>query len=130
MEHEVHQREAAGILHMLHAEERASMELALLGFGPGRHQVTRIIKGKRRQAAYEVARHDGKSTRAGCWVLDDVFERGLHHPNHTLNEWPWGEVLARSTLFLIGILLEKPFVEIAEAFLPCAVPVELIDLGH
>src|SRR4029453_2270881 len=114
---------------MLHAKERAGMELALLGLGPGWHQIARVIGGKRRKAAYEVTRHDRKAARARRRVLDNVFERGLHHPNHALDEWAWGEVLARSTLLLVGVLFEKPFVEIAETLLPCAVPVELVDLG-
>ena len=32
--------------------------------------------------------------------------------------------------FLVGVFLQNPFVEIAQALLPRAVPVELIDLGH
>jgi hypothetical protein len=40
------------------------------------------------------------------------------------------EVLPRARLHLAGVLLQQPFVEVAEALFAGAVPVELVDLAH
>lgn len=51
----------------------------------------------------------------------------LHQTNHAINQRPWREVLSCTRLFLGRIFLQKTFVQIAEAFLACREPVELID---
>ena len=73
---------------------------------------------------------DEKAAGAGRRVLDDVVERRPHHRHHAVDQRPRREVLAGAGFLLVGVLLQQPFVEIAEPLLPRAVPVELVDLGH
>ena len=73
---------------------------------------------------------DEEAAGTGRRVLDDVVECRLHHRDHAVDQRSWREVLAGAGFLLVGVLLQQPFVEIAEPFLPCAVPVELVDLGH
>ncbi len=54
----------------------------------------------------------------------------LHHRDHAVDQRARREVLAGAGLLLVGVLLQQALVEIAQAFLPGAVPVELVDLGR
>ena len=121
VQHQVHQRQPVGVLHVLHTVEGVAPILALLRLGPGIRVtvLTQVAVGGDEEAA-----------GTGRRVLDDVVECRLHHRHHAVDQRPWREVLAGAGLLLVGVLLQQPFVEIAEPLLPCAVPVELVDLGH
>ena len=121
VQHQVHQRQPVGVLHVLHAVERIAPIHALLRLGPG--------VGVAVLADVAVG-GDEKAPGAGSGVLDDVVEPRPHHRHHAVDQRPGREVLAGAGLLLVGVLLQQPFVEIAESFLPRAVPVELVDLAH
>ena len=120
MQHQVHQREAVRILHVLHAVEGVAAIFTLLRFRPriGVTVFTDVAIGG-----------DEKAAGAGGRVLDDVFQRRLHHRHHAVDQRTRREVLAGAGFLLVGVLLQQAFVQIAQPLLPCAVPVEFVDLG-
>ncbi len=121
MENHVHQRQAVGILHMLHSVERAARVLPLFALGP-------LVRS--RVLADKAVGGDQEATGAGGGILDHIAERRLHHRHHAVDQRPRREVLAGPRLLLVGVLLQKAFVQIAEPLLPRRVPVELVDLAH
>ena len=120
MEHEVHEGEAVGILHMLHAVKGVGLILLLLGLG----EAVEVVVG-----AQVVVRGDEEAAGAGGGVLDDIGQLGLHHGDHAVDERARGEVLAGTGFLFVGVLFEQPFIHVAQAFLLGGIPVELVDLG-
>lgn len=54
---------------------------------------------------------------------------GLHQSGHHINEDTGGKILARTGLFLVGVLLQQTFVQVAQPLFPGGVPVQAVNGG-
>lgn len=70
---------------------------------------------------------DHKAESAAGRVVAPLAGLGFHQPGHHINEDARGEVLARAGLFLVSILLQQPFVQVAQPLFPSGVPVQAIN---
>ena len=70
-----------------------------------------------------------KAKGAAGRVVAPLAGLGLHQPGHHINEDTRGEVLARAGLFLVGVLLQQPFIQVAQPLFPGGVPVQTVDSG-
>lgn len=120
VQHQIHQCQAVRVLDVLHAVEGAAAVFTLVRFRPR-------IRGT--VFTYVPIGCDEKATGAGGRVLDDVFQRRLHHRHHAVDQRTRREVLTGAGFLFVGVLLQQALVEIAQPLLPSAVPVELVDLG-
>jgi hypothetical protein len=60
--------------------------------------------------------------------LDDLARLGLHEAQNAIDEGTRGKILAGAALLLTSVLLEEAFVQVAQALLLRAEPIELIDV--
>ena len=121
MQHQIHQRQAVRVLHMLHAIEGAPVELLLLLL----IQLADLVV-----LADPVQRRNREAAGARRRILDHILDRGLHHGHHRINQRPWREILAGAGFLLLGILLQQPLIQIAQSLLAGAVPIQLVELAH
>lgn len=70
--------------------------------------------------------HEAEGPAGG--IAAALTESGLNELHHGVDERPWREVLPGSGLLFVGVLLQQPFVQVAEAFFPGAVPVQAVDI--
>ena len=120
VQHEVHERKAVRVLHVLHAEEGLVAVFALLGVF---ERVEVVV------VAQVVVGGDQEAAGAGGGVLDGVGQLRLHQGNHAVDQHARGEILAGAGLLFVGVLLQQAFVEVTQVFAVHAVPVELVDFG-
>ena len=119
VQHEVHQRQPVRVLHVLHAIEGALVVLLLLR----RIQLADLLV----VTNPTLCRYQEPAC-AGGRILDHIPQPRLHHRHHGIDQRPGGEVLACPGFLLLGVLLQQPLIQIAQAFLAGAVPIDLVDL--
>ena len=121
MEHGVHQCQAMGIVDQLAAGECLfPFKLRLICI-----QIVKIIG-----VLLDIpvgGNHKAESAAGG--VVAPLSGLGLHQPGHHINENARGKVLARAGLFLVGVLLQQPFIQVAQPLFPGGVPVQAINGG-
>ena len=60
-------------------------------------------------------------------VLNNFPWLGFHTTHHGVDQWPWGEVLARTGFGFVGVLLQQAFIQVTEAIFLGVEPVDLIQ---
>ena len=68
-----------------------------------------------------------KSKGATGRVVAPLAGLRLHQPGHHINEDARGKVLACAGLFLVGVLFQQPFVQIAQPFFTGRIPIQAVD---
>lgn len=120
VQHGIHEGQAVGIGDEFHAIEGVqALEILFTGF-----ELEEVIG----LLLDVLVSDDEEATGAQSRILDVFTRLGLDEFNHAFDEGARREVLTRTTLLLIGIALEQAFIEIAQAFLLCIVPVEGINI--
>ena len=104
VQHEIHEREAMRVLHVLHAEEGFVAVFALLGVF---ERVEVVV------LAQVVVGGDQEAAGAGGGVLNGVGQLRLHQGNHAVDQHARGEILPGAGFLLVGVLLQQSFVEVA-----------------
>lgn len=110
VEHGVHQSQTVCVVNQLAASE------GLFPFKPGLVciQIVKIIG-----MFLDISMgSDHKAEGAAGRVVAPLAGLGLHQPGHHINEDARGKVLARAGLFLVGVLLQQPFIQVAQPLFP------------
>ena len=121
MQHAVHQGQAPGGSHQLHAHEGLFfLELLLLSA-----EVEQVV----RALAYVAVGGNQKTGRARGWILDHLTGLRLHHINDGVDEWAGGEVLAGAALGFGSVLFQQALVQIAQPVAAAVEPLDAVQIG-
>ena len=119
MQQAVHEREAPGVGHQLHAHIGIHNLKGALGFG----QFQQIV----RLGADGAVCGNQETGRACGRVLHGLAHLRAHDGDHGVNQRAWCEVLACAAFGLGGVLFQQAFVQVAQAILVSVKPVNLVQ---
>ena len=73
---------------------------------------------------------DQKVEGAAGRVVAPLAGLGLHQSDHHINKDARSKVLVRAGLFLVGVLLQQSFIQVAQPLFPGGVPVQAVNGGN